>query len=134
MPGGVRSYESVYRGESPMLMQEPWAKVREFYRRCGLKLENPAHHPDDHAAVELSFMVYLIEEGDTEAEQAAFFKQHLAGWIPQLFIEMMQHQQSHFYKDVAAYGHSFIENEGLRFTCDIQEGRKSPEQKQGSET
>lgn len=118
MPGGIRPYESVYLGDAPLLMRDPWLSVKEFYRRCGLKLENPGRQPEDHASAELAFMVYLIETGGWEAEEEAFFREHLLLWIPQMLKELMQNDRACFFNDAARYALSFMESERTHFAID----------------
>lgn len=118
MPGGIRPYESVYRGDAPLLMRDPWLEVKRFYHRCGMKLENPARQPEDHASAELAFMVYLIETGGRKDEEEAFFRRHLVDWIPRMLEELKQNEQASFYKDAAVYGLSFMESERMYFGRD----------------
>ncbi len=107
MPGGVRPYESVYRGKEPLLMQEPWVQVKQFYQKCGLKLENPGQHPEDHVSVELSFMLHLIETGDPAVERE-FFNQHIISWVPKMLEDISGHRYGDFYSDVARFGQEFL--------------------------
>ncbi len=114
LAGGIRPYESVYRGEGAMLMQEPWVKVKQFYQKCGLKLENPARHPEDHASAEFSFMLYLLEKADMSAAQE-FFRQHLYRWIPRMFADIIEYPYADFFRDAAIFGQSFMESEQACF-------------------
>ena len=109
--GGVRPYESVYLGSEPLLMREPWLQVKEFYHRNGLVLEKPAAHPEDHASVELAFMVHLIEAGDTAAEQMSFFEAHINKWLPDMLKDLKDNQHACFFKEMALIALNFIEQE-----------------------
>ncbi len=109
LPGGVKPYESIYRGTEPLLMQEPWVQVRDFYRRSGWQLER-SPLPEDHAAVELSFMAHLRGDGAT-TEAARFFQQHVSTWIPQLLEDIASHRYADFYGSVAEYGRRFLARE-----------------------
>jgi TorA maturation chaperone TorD len=109
--GGVRPYESVYRGNEPLLMGEPWLEVKAFYRENGLVLEKPGLHPEDHAATELAFMAHLIECGDKVKEQKSFFEKHVYQWLRQVFCDLQCNEKACFFKEVAACGLSFIEQE-----------------------
>lgn len=111
MPGGVQPVESVYLSGKPLLMGEPWQKVKQFYERNGLVLEQPALHPEDHAAVELSFMAYLIENKADIREQKLFFAEHISRWFYLLFDKITNHEAALFYKQMAACGALFIETE-----------------------
>ena len=109
LPGGVKPYESIYRGSEPLLMQEPWVEVRDFYRLLGWRLERSTL-PEDHVAVELSFMAHLRCDGAT-TEAARFFQRHVVTWIPQLLEDIMSHRHADFYGSVADYGLAFLELE-----------------------
>lgn len=111
MAGGIRPYESVYRGNEPLLMREPWLEVKEFYRRNGLVLENPGMHPEDHASVEFSFMAYLIENGGDLIEQREFFNKHLSTWLPQVCDDLNKHEHADFFKEMAVYATKFLDDE-----------------------
>ncbi len=106
LPGGVRPYESVYLGRQPILMQEPWVEVREFYASRGWQLDD-SPLPEDHAAVELSFMAHLLS-GDHPSEANAFFAEHVNRWIPDLFEDVYTNQHADFYQSVAEYGLAFL--------------------------
>ncbi len=133
MPGGIRPYESVYRGKVPLLMQEPWLEAKQFYRRCGLKLENPSRHPEDHISSELAFMLYLIEMGNRKAEEKAFFRQHIDCWVPQMLEDIKKHTHAHFFKDVANFGRAFLESEREYLSGDNKDTLFPPAQLQGSD-
>lgn len=113
--GGVRPYESVYRGSERLLMGEPWLEVKSFYRENGLVLEKPDMHPEDHASVELAFMAYLIEYGGKVEEQKSFFEKHIYQWLPQVFNDLQENEQACFFKDMAECGQSFMEQEKSLF-------------------
>lgn len=115
LPGGVKPYESVYRGDEPLLMQEPWEKVKSFYHRFQWYLDNSYFHPEDHVSVELSFMVYLISFEDPGTEET-FFKEHLDSWVPKFFQDMQRNKYASFYKSIAEYGFSFLEKEKQLFS------------------
>ena len=113
--GGIRPYESVYRGNEKLLMGEPWLEVKAAYRENGLILEKPDMHPEDHASVELAFLAYLIECGGKVAEQKLFFENHIYRWLPQVFTDLQENEQARFFKDMAACGLNFMEQEKSLF-------------------
>jgi len=117
LPGGVKPYESVYRGSEPMLMQQPWVDVKRFYRRCGWHLDESAL-PEDHVSVELSFMAHLLSDGEHD-ESSEFFHQHLNQWIPQLLRDIAENRYADFYQSVTDYGLAFLCAE-----TEICEGKK----------
>lgn len=133
MPGGIRPYESVYRGEAPLLMQDPWLEVKRFYKECGLKLENPSIHPEDHVSSEFAFMVYLIETGGFENEEKSFYRRHLGCWAPRMLEDISQNRHARFFKDVADFGLSFLKEEHRFFGIAENESSDLAEQLQGSD-
>jgi len=133
LAGGVRPYESVYRGESKMLMQEPWVEVKKYYHQCGLKLDNPGLHPEDHASVEFAFMLYLLEQDNVEAAKE-FFMQHLYQWIPEMLRDLSAYPYARFYRNVAEFGLSFLEKECSIFSSGNIEALNAPDQLKRSDS
>ncbi len=78
-------YESVYRGTERSLMQAETMAVRSFYERAGLELYKKNNNPDDHLALELEFVCYLLEESLEDDSYYAlyedFLKEHLFHWV-----------------------------------------------------
>ncbi|MGM0652124.1 MAG: TorD/DmsD family molecular chaperone [Bacillota bacterium] len=113
--GGVRPYESVYRGSEKLLMGEPWLEVKAVYRENSLVLEKPDMHPEDHASVELAFMAHLIECGGKVAEQKSFFEEHIYRWLPQVFNDLQENEKACFFKEMAVCGQNFMKQEKSLF-------------------
>lgn len=111
LPVGVKPYESTYRSKEKLLMQESWVEVKKFYKKYGLKLENSYGHPEDHVAVELSFMAHVTGSGTEKALEMEFFNQHIIPWVPQLFLDLRDNQYADFFRSVAEYGLSFLDRE-----------------------
>jgi len=89
-------YESVYRSEEKIIMQEPRNEVLKRYYEEGVRKVKWFKEPDDHVAVELEFIVYLclktLEalDKDDRAEvlrllqtQQDFLREHLESWLPE---------------------------------------------------
>ena len=115
LPVGVKPYESTYRSKEKLLMQESWVKVKSFYKECGLKLDQSYNHPEDHAAIELSFMAHLTGSGARKT-QRDFFLQHINPWIPHFFEDLRVNPYADFFHHVAEYGLSFLETERNHFS------------------
>ncbi len=116
LPVGVKPFESAYRSKEKLLMQESWVQVKKFYGKCGVKLDNSFGHPEDHAAIELSFMAHLVAGGTEKALEEEFFLQHINPWIPQFFQDLRDNQYAVFFRCVAEYGLFFLESEKNRFS------------------
>ncbi len=113
LPDGVKPYESVYRGEENRLMQDPWVEVKKFYKKRGWQVENSIY-PEDHAAVELSFMGHLVAAGEEE-DAITFFRQHIINWVPDLMRDIINNQHANYYKKVAEYGLSYLQSEDKEY-------------------
>lgn len=87
-------YESVYTSQRGLLMQEAYAATRRAYREQGMRKSDTFAEPDDHIAVQLSFMAALctraleaLEDCNEELVVAAckvqrdFLNTHILNWI-----------------------------------------------------
>ncbi len=113
LPEGVKPYESVYRGEEIRLMQDPWVEVKKFYKKRGWQMENSIY-PEDHVAVELSFMGHLVAAGEEE-DAKTFFRHHIINWVPDLIRDVINNQNANYYKKVAEYGLSYLQSEDKEY-------------------
>ncbi|MBM4765256.1 hypothetical protein GNT69_23795 [Bacillus sp. B15-48] len=78
-------YESVYRNTERAVMQSETLAVRRFYENAGLVLTRKNTDPDDHLALELEFVSYLlsnsVEDEDCYVLYEEFLKKHLFQWV-----------------------------------------------------
>ncbi len=94
-PGPVVAppWESVYFSDDGLLFQPRTLEVRAYYRQFGLEMENLYQEPDDHIALEISFVAYLatlaLQALETQNEetftnlqttQCQFLSRHLLTW------------------------------------------------------
>ena len=117
-PSPVPLYESVYRSESGLLMQEETLAVRRKYMEAGLVVNPKESLPDDHIGTELEFIFYLCQKatqaGEGEARetllriQQEFFKEHLVLWVSSLGDRLFQEAQSPYFKGVAKTTKGFV--------------------------
>ena len=73
-------YESSYLNPHGIVMQDETMAVRRAYLAQGLKLKKQNVEPDDHMAMELQFVLELIERGENEAYRS-FLEKHLLKWV-----------------------------------------------------
>jgi len=117
-PSPVPLYESVYRSESGLLMQEETLAVRRKYMEAGLVVNPKESLPDDHIGTELEFIFYLCQKA-TQAEegeareillriQQEFFREHLVLWVSSLGDRLFQEAQSQYFKGVAKTTKGFV--------------------------
>jgi len=111
-------YESVYRSESGLVMQEETLAVRRKYLEAGLVVNPGQSFPEDHIATELEFAFYLCQkaaqaEGEKAREalmkmQQDFFREHLMVWVPPLCDRLFQEAQSPYFRGVAKMTKGFV--------------------------
>ena len=107
-------WESVYFSEDRAIFQEETLAVRSWYRRFGLASEKLYNEPDDHIALEISFIAHLASQGlealkknddDTLEKllqaQHDFLKEHLLQWGPAWCDLVYKNAQTDFYKGLA---------------------------------
>jgi four helix bundle protein len=117
-PSPVPLYESVYRSQSGLVMQEETLAVRKKYMEAGLVVHPDRSFPDDHIGAELEFVFYLCQKA-AEAQkteelfpwlkmQQAFFQDHLNHWVPPLCDRLFQEAESAYFKGIAKTTKGFI--------------------------
>jgi TorA maturation chaperone TorD len=107
-------WESVYFDEDRGIFQEKTLEVRRWYRRFGLASEKLYNEPDDHIALEISFISHLaslslqaLETADqatferTLQAQHDFLKEHLLQWGPKWCDLVIENSKTDFYKGTA---------------------------------
>lgn len=88
-------YESVYRTDERLVMQQSTLNVRKWYQAENLSSSSPSNEPDDFIATELEFTAYLLSRAlelyqQNQGAQAldyiqkynAFWREHLGLWLP----------------------------------------------------
>ncbi len=115
-------YESVYTSEGGLMMQEAYSAVLATYRSVGFAKNPDFTEPEDHLAVELSFMALLCDRavdalraGDEEEgemslrSQQAFLNQHLLNWISPFAKDMRASAVEGFYVQLASFTESYLQ-------------------------
>jgi TorA maturation chaperone TorD len=101
-------WESVYRSQQRLLLQEQSDAVRAAYSRSGMKLKDSNVLPD-HIGAELNFIGILldkIEQGlnDNSTYQQLckdFIEEHVRNWIPRFTSDMEKAAETALYKALA---------------------------------
>ncbi|UMZ73161.1 TorD/DmsD family molecular chaperone [Natranaerofaba carboxydovora] len=117
-------YESVYKDEGYTVMGDSTMKVKKFYEKAGMKLDDDCKEPQDHIAFEMNFMSFLCEgedklrkEGKTQradellAIQKNFFVNHPYTWVNELTKNIKEYAETDFYKIIACILEKFVEKE-----------------------
>ena len=107
-------WESVHRSREGLVFDVQTLQVRAFYRRFGLETPALNKEPDDHLALEASFVATLalraldaLEESRPEdAEELAgaivdFAEQHLQQWVPDLVTRVEEHARTDYHLGLA---------------------------------
>lgn len=123
-PSPVAPYESVYRSELHILMQEPRDEVLAAYRAGGLTVAKELRLPEDHVAFEFAYLAHLCGKAARAAEtgdasealrcarlQAAFLNDHVLAWLPELCTDVEKRAKTLFYRGVVQLTREFLESE-----------------------
>ena len=117
-PVPVPLYESVYRSETELLMQEETLAVRRKYLEAGLVVNPGKPFPDDHIGAELEFVFYLCQKA-SQAENASmqdsfmkmqyrFFQEHLIAWVSPLCDRLYEETESPYFRGIAKITKGFV--------------------------
>lgn len=114
-------YESVYTSDKALMMQDAYSAVLHVYREAGFAKNPEFTEPEDHLAVELSFMAALCERavdalhaGDEAGaevvlrEQATFLQEHLLNWITPFAADVRKAAEGGFYERLATFTEAFL--------------------------
>ena len=113
--------ESAYSNMEHLVYQRERSKVANIYRQVGLNKISKFTEPEDHIAIELSFMAYLtkqtadaieggkIEDARRYAElQKSFLEDHLMSWTPRLCEDILKASETDFYRGIARIMKGFL--------------------------
>lgn len=107
--GELLPYGSWY--QTGFLMERPLSLLREELAELGYQRDEGVHEPEDHVAALCEVMALLIQEGRESGVQAAFFRNHMEGWLPSFFRDLGQARSAVFYRSVGRLGEAFVEFE-----------------------
>lgn len=130
-------YESVWLDEDHLMQQEPMFKVREWYERYGLASEDWRIRSDDHLALQLQFIAFLLNPNSDKAsmgetfpmqkrieDAAQFMDEHLLLWLADFSHLVMQRCMTDFYASAAILTYVYIDQ--LRDTLAMVTGISRP--------
>lgn len=116
-PGLPRAvaYESVYRSDERLHFEASTFEVRRAYEEFGLVAPRLNQEPDDHIALELSFLSHLctraLDALDSDddvtldrclAVEQEFLASHLMTWAPAFIADLAAGAETDFFRGVAA--------------------------------
>jgi len=123
--------ESVWLDEDHLTMQEPMFRVRAWYRRFGLEVEDWRKRTDDHLVNELRFLAHLLgsEDIDTSLEEAArFLDEHILRWVDRFAERVAARCDSAFYAGLAMLTAAYLDELRDLMAEIIGSARPSPEE------
>lgn len=125
---GASPHESVWLDEDHLMSQEPMFQVRACYARHGLSAGDWRTRPDDHLALQLQFLAYLLppERGSTLAEAARFMDEHLLRWLPQFAQRVAERCQTRFFAALARLTAAYCEELRDLLALILTEPRPTP--------
>ncbi len=117
-------YESVYRSPQHLMMRDETIDVRQTYAKNGFRVRRLNQEPDDMVGIELEFMAamsQLSREAERErnyerlaqliVEQRQFCELHLLKWAPQFCDDIIANSQEQFWRSVAVFTKTFLEED-----------------------
>ena len=109
----VFPYESAHTGSKPLLMQQPVFTLREYFRQSGVHKNPDFKDLDDHIAVEMEFLRYLLEKQDEEM-YIKFFKNVYLKWVNSFCDQLTISASTKFYQSLAHFTRGALMCENMR--------------------
>jgi TorA maturation chaperone TorD len=104
--------ESVWMDEDSLALQAPMFRIRAWYRRYGLAVEDWRKRSDDHLVYELRFLAQLLR-GDPEpaalAEVAQFLDEHPLRWVNRFAERVSTRCATRFYAGLALLTAAYLD-------------------------
>ena len=117
-------FESVYRSEKHLLMQESRDEVLACYRAAGLEKNETWREGEDHVALEFEYMSTMatrtadaLRSADTRLaqsllnDQSHFLQDHLIAWVPNFTQDVERCATTKFYRGFALVTRGYLECE-----------------------
>jgi len=105
------------------LNEKPLANLRQDMAAIGIVRADGVKDPEDHIASLCDMMAGLIRgqfnRPFTLAEQASFFKKHLAPWAGLFFSDLETAKNAVFYAPVGSIGKAFMDIESKSFDMEL---------------
>ena len=119
--GEILPFASYYL--TGFLNDKPLANLRAEMSKIGIARSEDVKEPEDHIASLCDMMAGLIRgqfnRPFTLAEQASFFKKHLAPWAGLFFSDLETAKNAVFYAPVGSIGKAFMDIESKSFDMEL---------------
>ena len=112
-PNPVFPYESAHTGKKPVLMQKPVLTIREYFKTAGVHKNPDFKDLDDHIAVEMEFLRYLLEKQDADM-YVKFFKNIYLKWVNSFCDQLTASANTDFYQGLAHFTRGALMCENMR--------------------
>ncbi|WP_333828958.1 TorD/DmsD family molecular chaperone [Pararhodobacter sp.] len=113
--GELLPYASFYL--TGFLNERPLAELRGELKRLGIARAQGRHEPEDHIALLFEVMGQMAagELSVAPADQAAFFRRHVAPWAGQCMDDLAVAPSANFYRPLAEIGRLLVDIEARAF-------------------
>jgi thiosulfate reductase/polysulfide reductase chain A len=112
-PNPVFPYESVHVTKDPVVMQKPVFELREFFRKAGVHKSPEYKDLEEHIAVEMELLRYLLEKGKGDLYKD-FFKNKYLQWVASFCEQLEASAQTGFYQALAHFTRGAMMCENMR--------------------
>jgi putative dimethyl sulfoxide reductase chaperone len=112
-PNPVFPYESVHVNKEPVVMQKPVFELREFFRKAGVHKSPEYKDLEEHIAVEMELLRYLLEKGKGDLYKD-FFKNKYLQWVASFCDQLATSAQTDFYQALAHFTRGAMMCENMR--------------------
>ncbi len=109
----VTPYESVYVTREPVVMQKPVFELKEFFRKAGVHKSSDFKDLEEHIAVEMELLRYLLEKGNEDLYKD-FFKNKYIKWVASFCDQLAASAQTDFYQALAHFTRGALMCENMR--------------------
>jgi len=109
----VFPYESVHVTKEPVVMQKPVFELREFFRKAGVHKSPEYKDLEEHIAVEMELLRYLLEKGKGDLYKD-FFKNKYLQWVASFCDQLAASAQTGFYQALAHFTRGALMCENMR--------------------
>ena len=112
-PNPVFPYESVHVTNEPVVMQKPVFELRDYFLKGGVHKSPDYKDLEEHIAVEMEFLRYLLEKGKADLYKD-FFENKYFPWVTSLCDQLATSARTDFYKGLANFTRGALMCENMR--------------------
>lgn len=109
----VFPYESPHATKEPVVMQKPLFELRKYFQKAGVHKSSDYKDLEEHVAVEMELLRYLLEKGKEEL-YIDFFKNKYLQWMNSFCDQLAISAQTEFYQALANFTRGALMCENMR--------------------